>query len=98
MILGSIQKYVLKNVDKPMKTFIQKNTSILPSFFWEAFSSRMIIDIFKFYKDFLIMLYLLRMGNMHWNTHNRTEFDPMSITAIESFLLSILYCIYLTDD
>ena len=32
------------------------------------------------------------------NTHNLTEFDPMSITAIESFLLSILYCIYLTDD
>ncbi len=49
----SIKKNVLKNVDRSMKTFIQNNIKEIPSLFWEAFSSRMIIDIFKFYKDYL---------------------------------------------
>ena len=52
-VQDSIKKNVLSNVDKSMNTFIQKNILELPSLFWEAFSSRMIVDIFKFYKDYL---------------------------------------------
>jgi len=35
-----------------MKTFIRKNIKQLPPLFWEAFTSRMIIDIFQFYKNY----------------------------------------------
>ena len=52
-VQDSIRKNVIKNADRNMKTFIQKNIKQLPSLFWEAFSSRMIIDIFKFYKNYL---------------------------------------------
>ena len=52
-VQDSIKKNVLSNVDKSMNKFIQKNILELPSLFWEAFSSRMIVDIFKFYKDYL---------------------------------------------
>ena len=52
-VQDSIKKNVLSNVDKSMNTFIQKNILELPSLFWEAFSSRMIVDIFKLYKDYL---------------------------------------------
>ena len=52
-VQDSIKKNVLSNVEKSMNTFIQKNILELPSLFWEAFSSRMIVDIFKFYKDYL---------------------------------------------
>ena len=52
-VQDSIKKNVLSNVDKSMNAFIQKNILELPSLFWEAFSSRMIVDIFKFYKDYL---------------------------------------------
>ena len=52
-VQDSIKKNVLSNVDKSMNTFIQRNILELPSLFWEAFSSRMIVDIFKFYKDYL---------------------------------------------
>ncbi|MDA9601433.1 [protein-PII] uridylyltransferase [Alphaproteobacteria bacterium] len=52
-VQDSIRKNVLSNVDKSMNAFIQKNILELPSLFWEAFSSRMIVDIFKFYKDYL---------------------------------------------
>ena len=51
-VQDSIKTNVLRNVDKSMNSFIQKNMSELPSLFWEAFSSRMIIDIFKFYKKY----------------------------------------------
>ena len=51
-VQGSIKTNVLRNVDKSMNSFIQKNMSELPPLFWEAFSSRMIIDIFKFYKNY----------------------------------------------
>ena len=51
-VQDSIKTNVLRNVDKSMNSFIQKNMSELPSLFWEAFSSRMIIDIFKFYKNY----------------------------------------------
>ncbi len=52
-VQDSIRKNVIKNADRNIKTFIQKNIKQLPSLFWEAFSSRMIIDIFKFYKNYL---------------------------------------------
>ena len=52
-VQDSIKKNVLKNADKSMKAFIQKNIKQLPPLFWEAFSSRMILDIFKFYKNYL---------------------------------------------
>merc|ERR1711871_1929288 len=51
-VQDSIKTNVLRNVDKSMNSFIQKNMSELPPLFWEAFSSRMIIDIFKFYKNY----------------------------------------------
>ncbi len=51
-VQDSIKTNVLRNVDKSMNSFIQKNMSELPSLFWEAFSSRMIIDICKFYKNY----------------------------------------------
>ncbi len=49
----SIRKNVLQNADKTMKEFIRKNVKQLPPLFWEAFSSKMILDIFKFYKNYL---------------------------------------------
>ena len=51
-VQDSIKTNVLRNVDKSMNSFIQKNMSELPPLFWEAFSSRMIIDICKFYKNY----------------------------------------------
>ena len=75
-VQSSIQKYVLKNVDKPMKTFIQKNTYILPSFFWEAFSSRMIIDIFKFYKDFQKNK---RLPSINFLNYENTEYSAVIV-------------------
>jgi len=52
-IQNSIKNNVLKNTDHTMKNFIKKNIKQLPPLFWEAFSSRMIIDIFKFYKIYI---------------------------------------------
>ena len=51
-VQDSIKTNVLRNVDKSMNSFIQKNMSELPPLFWEAFSSRMNIDIFKFDKNY----------------------------------------------
>ena len=51
-IQNSIKNNVLKNTNKDMKAFIRKNIKQLPPLFWEAFTSRMIIDIFQFYKNY----------------------------------------------
>ena len=52
-IQNSIKNNVLQNTNHTMKNFIKKNIKKLPPLFWEAFSSRMIIDIFKFYKIYI---------------------------------------------
>ena len=48
----SLKKMVVKQADKEMKAFIKKSTRYFPNLYWEAFSSKMILDIFKFYHGY----------------------------------------------
>jgi [protein-PII] uridylyltransferase len=48
----SLKKMVLDQAEKDMKIFIKKSIRYFPDFFWEAFSSKMILDIFNFYHDY----------------------------------------------
>ena len=48
----SLKKMVLEQADKEMKVFIKKSIRYFPSLYWEAFSSKMILDIFGFYHDY----------------------------------------------
>jgi [protein-PII] uridylyltransferase len=43
---------VLEQAEKDMKIFIKKSIRYFPDFFWEAFSSKMILDIFNFNHDY----------------------------------------------
>jgi len=47
----SIQKHVLDKADTPLQKFIKKEMAKFPLSFWEAFSARMIIDLFKIYQS-----------------------------------------------
>ena len=47
----SLKKSVLQQSDINLKKFIKKSIKEFPAQFWEAFSSRMIIDIFKIYQE-----------------------------------------------
>ena len=46
----SLKKSVLQQSDISLKKFINKSIKEFPAPFWEAFSSRMIVDIFKIYQ------------------------------------------------
>ncbi len=46
----SLKKSVLQQSDINLKKFINKSIKEFPAPFWEAFSSRMIVDIFKIYQ------------------------------------------------
>ena len=46
----SLKKSVLQQSDVNLKKFIEKSIKEFPNQFWEAFSSRMIVDIFKIYQ------------------------------------------------
>ena len=46
----SLKKSVLQQSDISLKKFINKSIKDFPAPFWEAFSSRMIVDIFKIYQ------------------------------------------------
>jgi len=48
----SLKKMVLEQADKEMKVFIKKSIRYFPNLYWEAFSSKMILDIFGFYHDY----------------------------------------------
>ena len=48
----SLKKMVLEQADKEMKVFIKKSIRYFPNLYWEAFSSKMILDIFGFYLDY----------------------------------------------
>ena len=48
----SLKKMVLEQADKEMKVFIKKSIRYFPNLYWEAFSSKMILDIFSFYHDY----------------------------------------------
>ena len=48
----SLKKMVLEQAEKDMKIFIKKSIQYFPDFYWEAFSSKMILDIFNFYHDY----------------------------------------------
>ena len=48
----SLKKMVLEQADKEMKVFIKKSIRYFPNLYWEAFSSKMILDIFSFYLDY----------------------------------------------
>ena len=48
----SLKKMVLDQAEKDMKIFINKSIQYFPDFYWEAFSSKMILDIFNFYHDY----------------------------------------------
>ena len=48
----SLKKMVLEQADKEMKVFIKKSMRYFPNLYWEAFSSKMILDIFGFYHDY----------------------------------------------
>ena len=48
----SLKKMVLEQADKEMKIFIKKTIRYFPNLYWEAFSSKMILDIFGFYNDY----------------------------------------------
>jgi [protein-PII] uridylyltransferase len=48
----SLKKMVLKQAGKEMKVFIKKSIRYFPNLYWEAFSSKMILDIFNFYHDY----------------------------------------------
>ena len=48
----SLKKMVLEQAEKDMKIFIKKSMRYFPNFYWEAFSSKMILDIFNFYHDY----------------------------------------------
>ena len=48
----SLKKLVLEQADKEMKVFIKKSMRYFPNLYWEAFSSKMILDIFGFYYDY----------------------------------------------
>lgn len=48
----SLKKMVLEQADKEMKVFIKKTMRYFPNLYWEAFSSKMILDIFGFYHDY----------------------------------------------
>tara|TARA_B100000963_G_scaffold102276_1_gene88505 strand:+ start:3482 stop:6034 length:2553 start_codon:yes stop_codon:yes gene_type:complete len=47
----SLKKSVIQQSDINLKKFIKKSIKEFPAQFWEAFSSRMIIDIFKIYEE-----------------------------------------------
>ncbi|MDA9713922.1 [protein-PII] uridylyltransferase, partial [Alphaproteobacteria bacterium] len=46
----SLKKSVLQKSDVNLKKFIKNSINEFPNQFWEAFSSRMIVDIFKIYQ------------------------------------------------
>ena len=46
----SLKKSVIQQSDISLKKFINKSIKEFPAPFWEAFSSRMIVDIFKIYQ------------------------------------------------
>jgi len=48
----SLKKMVLEQAEKEMKVFINKSIRYFPNLYWEAFSSKMILDIFGFYRDY----------------------------------------------
>ena len=48
----SLKKMVLEQANKEMKVFIKKSIRYFPNLYWEAFSSKMILDIFDFYHDY----------------------------------------------
>ena len=48
----SLKKMVFEQADKEMKVFIKKSIRYFPNLYWEAFSSKMILDIFGFYLDY----------------------------------------------
>ena len=48
----SLKTMVLEQAEKDMKIFIKKSMRYFPNFYWEAFSSKMILDIFNFYHDY----------------------------------------------
>ena len=48
----SLKKMVVQQADKEMKAFIKKSIRYFPNLYWEAFSSKMILDIFNFYHDY----------------------------------------------
>ena len=48
----SLKKMVVEQADKEMKVFIKKSIRYFPNLYWEAFSSKMILDIFGFYYDY----------------------------------------------
>jgi len=75
-VQDSIKKSVLKNVNQSMKNFIQNNIDDVPSLFWEAFSSRMIIDIFKFYKEYLKDTSYL---NVNFLNYENTEYNTIVV-------------------
>lgn len=50
-VQSSIQQHVLDKADAPLQKFIKKEMVKFPLPFWEAFSARMIIDIFKIYQS-----------------------------------------------
>ena len=47
----SLKKSVIQQSDISLKKFINKSIKEFPAPFWEAFSSRMIVDIFKIYQN-----------------------------------------------
>ena len=51
-VQASLKKMVIEQADKEMKAFIKKLIRYFPNLYWEAFSSKMILDIFKFYHDY----------------------------------------------
>ena len=75
-VQDSIRKNVLKNSDKSMKAFIQKNIKQLPPLFWEAFSSQMIIDIFKFYKNYLKNK---KISEVNFLNYENTEYSAVVV-------------------
>ncbi len=75
-VQNSIRENVFKKVNSSMKNFIQNHIKELPSLFWEAFSSRMIIDIFKFYKGYLKDK---RKPNVNFLNYENTEYSAVVI-------------------
>lgn len=75
-VQDSIKKNVLKNTDKEMGAFIKKNIKQFPSLFWEAFSSRMIMDIFKFYKNYLKNK---KLSEVNFLNYENTEYSAVVV-------------------
>jgi len=48
----SLKEMVLEQADKEMKVFIKKSIRYFPNLYWEAFSSKMILDIFGLYFEY----------------------------------------------